>query len=167
MQPVGSLVDARIPLTQHARTPREMPCEKRQGCGRTATKLPPGFLRPPFSGTFTTVPSSIFSSACCTPSPAARRPPSLACTVPQCKLSEACSTVKTAVAKAGPRLTRTKMALCPRHAKAKQAIGLQKGRASASFSKRQAGELADENAPETSRVMEAPSERVILSTSSM
>lgn len=35
----------------------------------TATKLPPGFLRPPFSGTLTIVPSSILSSACWTPSP--------------------------------------------------------------------------------------------------
>lgn len=34
-----------------------------------ATISPLGFLRPPFSGTFTVVPSSIFSKACCTPSP--------------------------------------------------------------------------------------------------
>ena len=33
------------------------------------TVSPLGFLRPPFSGTFTVVPSSILSSACCTPSP--------------------------------------------------------------------------------------------------
>ena len=36
---------------------------------QTWTKSPRGFLRPPFSGTLTTVPSSIFSNACCTPSP--------------------------------------------------------------------------------------------------
>jgi len=34
-----------------------------------ATISPLGFLRPPFSGTFTVVPSSILSKACCTPSP--------------------------------------------------------------------------------------------------
>lgn len=39
------------------------------GAPVTATKLPPGFFRPPFSGTFTVVPSRTFSSACCTPSP--------------------------------------------------------------------------------------------------
>ena len=33
------------------------------------TVSPLGFLRPPFSGTFTVVPSSILSRACCTPSP--------------------------------------------------------------------------------------------------
>mmetsp|Transcript_15568 Transcript_15568/g.41892 ORF Transcript_15568/g.41892 Transcript_15568/m.41892 type:complete len:226 (-) Transcript_15568:932-1609(-) len=38
-----------------------------------AMKSPRGFFRPPFSGTFTTVPSSIFSSACCTPSPETSR----------------------------------------------------------------------------------------------
>mmetsp|Transcript_9916 Transcript_9916/g.34569 ORF Transcript_9916/g.34569 Transcript_9916/m.34569 type:complete len:308 (+) Transcript_9916:1594-2517(+) len=34
---------------------------------------PLGFFRPPFSGTFTTVPSSILRSACCTPSPETSR----------------------------------------------------------------------------------------------
>ena len=32
-----------------------------------------GCLRPPWGGTFTTVPSSILSSACCTPSPETSR----------------------------------------------------------------------------------------------
>ena len=38
-----------------------------------ATKSPRGFFRPPFSGTFTTAPSTILSSACCTPSPLTSR----------------------------------------------------------------------------------------------
>ena len=40
---------------------------------RTVINSPRGFLRPPFSGTLTCVPSSIFSSACCTPSPLTSR----------------------------------------------------------------------------------------------
>jgi hypothetical protein len=38
-----------------------------------AMNSPLGFFRPPFSGTFTTVPSSIRSSACWTPSPLTSR----------------------------------------------------------------------------------------------
>ena len=39
----------------------------------TAMKSPRGFLRPPFSGTFTMEPSTILSNACCTPSPETSR----------------------------------------------------------------------------------------------
>lgn len=46
--------------------------ERSQGV-RACRKSPRGFLRPPFSGTFMTVPSSIFSRACCTPSPLTSR----------------------------------------------------------------------------------------------
>jgi hypothetical protein len=38
-----------------------------------ATNSALGFLRPPRSGTLTTAPSSILSSACCTPSPETSR----------------------------------------------------------------------------------------------
>eukprot|EP00982_Pelagococcus_subviridis_P007887 30771-Pelagococcus_subviridis.AAC.1 len=39
----------------------------------TCVNSPLGFFLPPFSGTFTTHPSTIFSSACCTPSPLTSR----------------------------------------------------------------------------------------------
>mmetsp|Transcript_34983 Transcript_34983/g.85731 ORF Transcript_34983/g.85731 Transcript_34983/m.85731 type:complete len:274 (-) Transcript_34983:434-1255(-) len=45
------------------------PQMKRMSVVSTCTNSPRGFLRPPFSGTLTTVPSTILSSACCTPSP--------------------------------------------------------------------------------------------------
>lgn len=45
------------------------PTMNRMSLVSRATISPLGFLRPPFSGTFTVVPSSILSKACWTPSP--------------------------------------------------------------------------------------------------
>ena len=45
------------------------PTMKRMSLVSRGTVSPRGFLRPPFSGTFTVVPSSILRRACCTPSP--------------------------------------------------------------------------------------------------
>mmetsp|Transcript_8766 Transcript_8766/g.25246 ORF Transcript_8766/g.25246 Transcript_8766/m.25246 type:complete len:210 (+) Transcript_8766:477-1106(+) len=63
----------RLSKTCRSRSTNAPPQINRISFVSICTNSPRGFFRPPFSGTFTTVPSSIFSRACWTPSPLTSR----------------------------------------------------------------------------------------------
>mmetsp|Transcript_12269 Transcript_12269/g.29946 ORF Transcript_12269/g.29946 Transcript_12269/m.29946 type:complete len:232 (+) Transcript_12269:1475-2170(+) len=71
--PKPSDATTRASSTWRSRSTNAPPTMNRMSRVSTWMKSPRGFLRPPFSGTLTTVPSSILSSACCTPSPLTSR----------------------------------------------------------------------------------------------
>mmetsp|Transcript_4193 Transcript_4193/g.16674 ORF Transcript_4193/g.16674 Transcript_4193/m.16674 type:complete len:474 (-) Transcript_4193:558-1979(-) len=68
-----ALLSSRRRATTRSRPENAPPQMNRMLDVSTAMKSPRGFLRPPFSGTFTTDPSTIFNKACCTPSPETSR----------------------------------------------------------------------------------------------